>query len=299
MATAKKWFGFRRLLLSSLEREALHAHEVMGKQSVRLRFDPAGYICIGWAAVGRVVLESTVLGRVMGGGNDDAVGQTGRSSPIVPQDGVRDDRCRCVPALLIDHHLHAVRRQYFEGAGQCRLRQRMRINAQEKWSVDLLLLSRQADGLAHGQDVGLVERMLEGGPPMARGPKRYMVLGHRWIRAVCVVGRHQPWDVDQQRLLGGLSGPWACAHDALLLMIEVRRGRPIAGVHREFGRLTSPPTIPDAADATWLGQCSCSLCRRDHTAIDLHSDAALKQVNRENQQPLRGFALYEDAFYPS
>jgi hypothetical protein len=40
-------------------------------------------------------------------------------------------------------------------------------------------------------------------------------------------------------------------------------------------------------------------CRRDHAAIDLYCDAALKQINRENQQPLRGFAPDEDAFNPA
>ena len=39
------------------------------------------------------------------------------------------------------------------------------------------------------------------------------------------------------------------------------------------------------------GRGSNGSCCSDRIAINLDSDAALKQVNRENQKPFRGFAL--------
>ena len=43
----------------------------------------------------------------------------------------------------------------------------MRIDTQEEWPIDLRLLPIQADRLTHSENGGLVERVLEGGPPMA------------------------------------------------------------------------------------------------------------------------------------
>src|SRR5215471_17697523 len=48
--------------LRLLEREALHALEVMRQQSVCLGLDPSRHVCIRRATVRGIVLESTVLG---------------------------------------------------------------------------------------------------------------------------------------------------------------------------------------------------------------------------------------------
>jgi hypothetical protein len=60
----------------------------MSEQSVCLGLDPVGHVRISRAAVGRIVLESPVLGRVMRGGDDNAVGQTTPALAIVSQNGV-------------------------------------------------------------------------------------------------------------------------------------------------------------------------------------------------------------------
>jgi len=45
------------------------------KQFVRAVLDPARHVSIGRSAVGRVVLEASILGRVVGRCNDDAIRQ--------------------------------------------------------------------------------------------------------------------------------------------------------------------------------------------------------------------------------
>ena len=54
--------------------EAFDALELVGDEVVGAVFDPLGGGGVGWAAVGWVVLEAAVLGWVVGGGDDDAVG---------------------------------------------------------------------------------------------------------------------------------------------------------------------------------------------------------------------------------
>ena len=98
-----------------------HQHFVVAvrDQIVRPIRDPAGRIRVGRAAVGRVVLETAIAGRVVARRDHDAVSQPGpgcfrpaadhgRARPVVAEDGVAERRCRHEIAELVDAHVDAV-----------------------------------------------------------------------------------------------------------------------------------------------------------------------------------------------
>ena len=104
-----------------------------------------------------------------------------------------------IVVFLFNQNVDADRRQHFQGGGPGRLREGMRIHAQEKRPVDPVLLPVEADRLGDREDMGLVEAALEGGAAMAAGPERHALLAHRGIGALGIVGRHQSRNVDQHR----------------------------------------------------------------------------------------------------
>ena len=63
----------------ALVRDPLDVLEPGGEERVGPVLDPAGHVGVGRAAVGRVVLEPAVVGRVVRRGDDDAVGGAARS----------------------------------------------------------------------------------------------------------------------------------------------------------------------------------------------------------------------------
>ena len=69
------------------------------------------HVGIGGAAVGRVVLEAAVLGRIVRRRDDDAVGEVLLAAAVVDEDGSRDDRRRRDAVVALDDGLHAVGRQ--------------------------------------------------------------------------------------------------------------------------------------------------------------------------------------------
>ncbi len=77
--------------------------------------DPFGDLCIGRAAVRRVVLDPTIFRRIMRWRNDDSIGETGGSASVVVQDGMRDDRRWGEAVVLIDHDVNAIGREDFKG----------------------------------------------------------------------------------------------------------------------------------------------------------------------------------------
>ena len=68
--------------------EACYPLERAGQQCIRPLLDPARDSRIRRTPVRRVVLETTILGRIVRGGDDDAVRPVRGSSAIVCEDGV-------------------------------------------------------------------------------------------------------------------------------------------------------------------------------------------------------------------
>ena len=83
-----------------------------------------GDVGVGGAAVGRVVLEAAVLGRIVRRRDDDAVGEMLLAAAVVDEDGVRDDRRRRHAVVALDDRLDAVGGQHFQGGALGRAGQR-------------------------------------------------------------------------------------------------------------------------------------------------------------------------------
>ena len=114
-----------------------------GEQLVGARGDPTGGVGVGRAAVGRVVLEAAVLGRVVRRRDDDAVGEIGpargpRAVSVVAEDGVRDRRGRRVAVVGVDEHGDVVGREDLERGRPRRLGQGVGVTPEEQRSVDRL-----------------------------------------------------------------------------------------------------------------------------------------------------------------
>ena len=84
------------------ERHALHPYISRAQQFVGAILNPARHVGIGRAAVGRVVLEASVLRRIVRGRNDDAVGEVILAAAVVNQNGSRDDRRRSYTVILAE-----------------------------------------------------------------------------------------------------------------------------------------------------------------------------------------------------
>ncbi len=117
--------------------------------------------------MGRVVLEASVVRRIVRGSDHDAVGETLLAISIVGQDCVRDDRSRRVALIACHTNLHIVGGQDFQGShvrwgGEC-----VGVTAQEQRSFYTALPAIVGDRLADGQNVGLVEAVPQRGSSMS------------------------------------------------------------------------------------------------------------------------------------
>ena len=109
----------------------LHALQAILQELIGPGFDPTGHANVGGPAIGRVVFESAVVGRVVRGGNDDAIGQAGRTRTVIGQDRVGDRRGGGVFVILGQHDVNAICRQDFERAGASGHGQGVRVDAKE------------------------------------------------------------------------------------------------------------------------------------------------------------------------
>src|SRR5699024_9770525 len=103
-----------RVLQRLLTAMTAHPAQARREQLVRTVRDPCGGVGVRGAAVGRVGLEAAVTGRVVAGGDHDAVGPpgiSGRPAPVVDQDRVRDGGRGRVAVQRIDLRGDVVRGQ--------------------------------------------------------------------------------------------------------------------------------------------------------------------------------------------
>ena len=186
--------------------DALHAAEAVFEKAVGGALDVSRDVGIGRTAIGRIVFEAAVLGRIVRRRDHDAVGEAAVAALVVGEDGVRNHRRRRVAVVHVDHHLDAVGREHFQRARQRRLRQRVGVDADEQRAGDAAALPVIAQRLADRQDMRLVEGVVERGAAMPRGAERHPLRRHRRIGLAGEIGRHQPRHVRQHGRRSGLAG---------------------------------------------------------------------------------------------
>ena len=192
-----------------LERDALDVLEV-GQQFVGALGDRVGRFGRGRAAGRRIVLEAAVGGRVVRRGDDNAVGEVvagealravGRA--VVRQDRLGDDRRRGEVVARIDAHAHTVGDQHLDGGLPCRQGQGVGVTTKIQRAGDACGLAVLGDGLRDGDDVGLVERGLQGGAAVAGRAEAHALLGDVDVGDDVIVLADDFVDVDQISWGGG------------------------------------------------------------------------------------------------
>ena len=88
----------------------------------------------------------------------------------------------------------------------------MRVHAEKQRAVDLLLLAVETDSLGDGQNMRLVEGVVQRRAAMPGGAEGHALRRHGGIGAIDIVGRDKAGDVRQHPGLGGFTGIRGNAH---------------------------------------------------------------------------------------
>ena len=161
---------------------------------------------IGWSSVRRIVLEATVVRRIVRRRDHDAVGEPCLPSAVVTQNRVGNGRSRRVRSPFRKHHLDVVGRKHFQRAGKCRLGQRVSVHSQEERPVNLLQLAVVANRLSDCEDVPLIERPVEGRAAMTGRAEDDALARVARIGPQRVVGRDEFRNIHQDGGISRLSG---------------------------------------------------------------------------------------------
>ena len=119
-------------------RDAFYGGEAGGDDLVGAVLDPLGGGGVGWAAVGWVVLEAAVLGWVVRGGDDDAVGEVDLAAAVVGEDGVGERGGGGVGEVVVDDGVDVVGGEDFEGGGEGGLGEGVGVLGEEEGAGDVL-----------------------------------------------------------------------------------------------------------------------------------------------------------------
>ena len=205
-----------------LVRNSAHALEAALQKRISPGFNPSRDVVVRRPAVGRVVFEAAIVGRVVRGRDDYAIRKACSAPAVVGEYRVRNHRGGRVFVVLCKHDVHAVCSQHFERAGTGRHGQRMRVDAEEQRAAYILPLAVITDGLTDCQNMPFVERAFKGGATMSRGAERNPSRRHRKIGYPGVVGSNQSGHVDQHRWRGRLAcqGTYSLQGASLALLIR-------------------------------------------------------------------------------
>src|SRR5580692_2356792 len=151
------------------EGNSLDTRVIAAQQFIGSILDPLSHMSVGRSAIGRVVFETTILRRIVGWSDHDAIGEMIFAIAVVDEDGARDDRRRSYFVIFLDDGFHAVRGQHLERGTLRGSGQRVRVFAHIEWAIRALATTVVADGLGHGDDVGLGKGAMEWRPPMSTG----------------------------------------------------------------------------------------------------------------------------------
>ncbi len=151
-----------RRLYGRRNRYPFHRSIVGAQQFVGPVLDPAGDIGVRRPAVGRVVLEAAVLGRIMRRCDDNAVREVVFAAAVVNDNGPRYYGRGSNAVILLNDGLDVIGGQDFERGALRRSGQRVGVLAHVERAVGSLAAPVVADGLGDGQDVRLGETCCAG-----------------------------------------------------------------------------------------------------------------------------------------
>ena len=154
-------------------------------------FYPGGNVGFRRAAVGRIVFEAAVTGRIVRRGDDDAVRQAVFPPGIPAQDGMGNGRSGRIGAVLGDADMDAVGHQHLKGRAKGRLRKRMGIPAEKQGAINAFGRAIIADRLRDGVDVLLIEGVEQRGAAMPRSTEGDTLPRYFGVGKFRVVGAHQ------------------------------------------------------------------------------------------------------------
>ena len=198
-------------LHSFLERHALDVPEA-AEQFVRAVGDRVGHVGRGGAAGDRIVFEAAVGGRVVRGGDHDAVGQPlaiealgAVRRAVVGQNRLGDDWRGGEVVARVDAHRHAIGNQHLDCGLERRLAQGVGVAADIQRAGYARFLAVFRDGLGDGDDMRLVERGLQRRAAMAGRAERDALFGNFRVGDDIIILSDDLVDIDQICWGGGLS----------------------------------------------------------------------------------------------
>ena len=234
-----------------------------------------GDVGVGRAAVGRVVFEAAVFGRVVRGRDDDAVGQLLGAAAIVHEDRARDHRRRREPSSLLNDRLDAVGRQHFQCRSLRRPGQRVRVLAHVKRAVDALAARYSQIACVIARICASVNVPSQRRAAMAAGAEADELLRIVEVRLPLVIGPLKAGHIDQQLPRRRLAGQRMNSHLPLqrmrreLRQLTIRQTAKVPGRSTEstgqVERSAGPPCLEDTQGSNpplW-----CAFCRSSATAF--------------------------------
>src|SRR5262247_4577447 len=143
------------------EGHAFYTGVFLPQKLVGTVLDPLGHVGIGWPTVGWVILEATVLRRIVRGCDDDTVGEMLFSATVIDENSVRDNRRRGYSIVLLNDGFDIVAGQHLERGALRRPGHRVGVFANIQWSVGPLAAPVIANRLGDSQNVSLGERTVQ------------------------------------------------------------------------------------------------------------------------------------------
>ena len=181
------------------------ARIAVAQQFVGTGRNPLRDVHVGRAAIGRIVLEPTVLWWVVRRRDDDAVGEAVGAAVIVHQDRPRDDRSWRHAVVALNDGLDVVGCQDLQRRALSRPGNGMCVLAHEERTAGAVRLPVVADRLGDGEDVGFGERPMQRRAAMATGAEPDQLVRIREIGPATEIFAFKLREIDQQFLRRRLS----------------------------------------------------------------------------------------------
>lgn len=169
----------------------LHLAVAAFKIFVGFRLNPAGYRCFGRTAVGRVILEAAVAGRIVRRGDHYAVRQAFSTSRIPAQNSVRNGGSGGKCPARGNAYSHIVGDQHFQSRTEGSFGKRVRIPTQKERPVNAVGFAIIANCLGNGVNMLFVKGMQHRRTTMPRRAEGYPLGSHRGIGKFGVIRAHQ------------------------------------------------------------------------------------------------------------